>query len=438
MRIPGFSAAGTAVVLLLVPGHAPISTGARDAPASTAPGADPQATVPGRDQEITVAELGRLLFWDPILSGERDVACATCHHPDFAYADGRALSLGVGAVGIGPERRDTSNGRIPIVKRNSPTVLNVAFNGAGRRGRRDRDRDGGRDRDRDGERDRLGDGALPEVGGDRSPMFWDRRVRGLEAQALEPLKALDEMRGMAYSEAVAVDSVVARLRSIPEYARLFRAAFGAAPIDSAQLASAIASFERSLSGMNSPFDRFRAGDETALTEQQRRGRRAFDDAGCDRCHEGVMFSDFDLFAEGVPEHPLLAQPDTGDGRFRFRTPTLRNVALTAPYMHNGTLPTLEEVLRFYDEGRSRNPNVADARSRRRDRDEENDERRIPRVYRRFRAVDDMSESEMQDIIAFLHALTDSDFDRIVPARVPSGLPPGGRIDASGSAPGPSP
>src|SRR5690606_5182620 len=109
-----------------------------------------------------------------------------------------------------------------------------------------------------------------------------------------------------------------------------------------------------------------------------------------------------------------------------------------PYMHNGTLPTLEEVLRFYDEGRSRNPNVADARSRRRDRDEENDERRIPRVYRRFRAVDDMSESEMQDIIAFLHALTDSDFDRIVPARVPSGLPPGGRIDASGSAPGPSP
>src|SRR5690606_41471069 len=69
---------------------------------------------------------------------------------------------------------------------------------------------------------------------------------------------------------------------------------------------------------------------------------------------------------------------TGDGRFRFRTPTLRNVALTAPYMHNGTLPTLEEVLRFYDEGRSRNPNVADARSRRRDRDEENDERRIPR------------------------------------------------------------
>ena len=82
-------------------------------------------------------ELGRLLFWDPILSGNKDIACATCHHPDFAYADGRDLPLGTGSVGLGPARRDVSGGRIPVVKRNSPTVLNTAFNGLdGRRGRR--------------------------------------------------------------------------------------------------------------------------------------------------------------------------------------------------------------------------------------------------------------------------------------------------------------
>ncbi len=84
---------------------------------------------------ITAEELGRLLFWDPILSGDKDVACATCHHPDFAYADGRDLSLGAGSVGLGPSRTDLTDGRIPVVKRNSPTVLNTMFNGLGRRRR---------------------------------------------------------------------------------------------------------------------------------------------------------------------------------------------------------------------------------------------------------------------------------------------------------------
>ena len=104
-----------------------------------------------------------------------------------------------------------------------------------------------------------------------------------------------------------------------------------------------------------------------MNAQQQRGMEEFDDAGCDRCHDGPMFSDFNLHAEGVAEHPLLSEPDSGGGRFRFRTPTLRNVALTAPYMHNGTLATLEDVLDFYDNGRSENPNVSDAgRGRRED------------------------------------------------------------------------
>src|SRR5678816_4912601 len=84
---------------------------------------------PGNPLTADKIALGKLLFWDPILSGNRDVACATCHHPDFAWADGRALSLGAGSVGLGPARKDTTGGAIPVVRRNSPTVLNVAFNG---------------------------------------------------------------------------------------------------------------------------------------------------------------------------------------------------------------------------------------------------------------------------------------------------------------------
>lgn len=349
--------------------------------------------------------LGRLLFWDPILSGNSDTACATCHHPDFAYADGRDLSRGTGAVGLGPKRSDMSKGQIPVVKRNSPTVLNVAFNGLDDRRRR-----------------RRFDSSPQSVSPARAPMFWDSRVRSLETQALEPIKALEELRGNAYPEAAALDTVVARIKKIPEYVALFQEAFGSATsVDAPRIGEAIAAFERALLAMNSPFDRFRAGDINALTVQQRRGFETFDEVGCDRCHDGVMFSDFDLHAEGVREHPLLAQPDVGAGRFRFRTPSLRNVALTAPYMHNGMLQTLRDVLRFYDNGRSENPNVSNERGRRRD------GIGIARLAGQFRSVDDMSEGEMEDIIAFLQSLTDSNFDRIVPARVPSALPPGGLI-----------
>jgi cytochrome c peroxidase len=376
---------------------------------------------PAERAAITDVELGRLLFWDPILSGSRDIACGTCHHPDFAYADGRQLSLGTGSVGLGPARMDRSGGAIPVVKRNSPTVLNVAFNGGRGRGR--------------GRRNAVASPLTVDAErAARAPMFWDRRVRSLETQALEPIKALEEMRGNAYPEAVAVDSVLARLNAIPEYVTLFWEVYGrGAAIDARQLAGAISAFERSLVAVNSPFDRFRAGDSTAMTPQQIRGMEEFDDAGCENCHDGIMFSDFDLEAEGVGEHPLLAQPDTGAGRFRFRTPSLRNVALTAPYMHNGTLATLPDVLRHYDNGVSVNPNVLDRgpRNRRGDDDDDGvDGVRLATLSGQFRRVDDMSDREMTDIIAFLHALTDEDFDRAIPTRVPSGLPPGGTIAAA--------
>ena len=254
-------------------------------------------------------------------------------------------------------------------------------------------------------------------------MFWDNRVASLEAQALEPIKAFEEMRGSAYPENVAVDSVVARLRAIPEYVRLFDEAFGSAGIDSDRLGDALAAFQRSLVAVNSPWDRYQQGDTEALSPQEQRGMRTFDAVGCDRCHNGPMFSDYRLHAEGVMENPLLAVPDSGRGRFQFRTPTLRNVALTAPYMHNGMLTSLEDVLVFYDNGLSENPNVA-SRGQRGGRGGRGGP---PSVDGQFRRVADMTPQQMEDIVAFLGALTDDDFDRTIPMRVPSGLKPGGAI-----------
>ena len=373
---------------------------------------------PGTPQE----ELGRLLFWDPVLSGPMDVSCATCHHPDFAYADGRALSLGPEAVGLGPDRVDLSGGVIPVAQRNSPTLLNVAYNGLDRQRRRRRG----------GPRFTPLPADLETVNQERAPMFWDRRARSLETQALLPLAIREEMRGDAYPEEVAVDSVVARLRAIPEYVSLFREVYGEeTSIDATQIAGAIAAFERTLIARNSPFDRFLAGDVDALTTQQRRGLDEFNEADCSDCHRGPMLSDFNMHAEGVAENPLLAEPDAGDGRFRFRTPTLRNVAVTAPYMHNGMIGTLEEVLEFYDRGRSENPNVSNRRRRRGDDDRRDDVPATPgRLSGRFRGVDDMTVQQQEDIIAFLEALTDPDFDRTIPARVPSGLTPGGNISTA--------
>ena len=385
-------------VLLVLTCVAPSFLGADPASAQL-----PEVEAPPASQ----VHLGSLLFWDPILSGEKDVSCATCHHPEFAWADGRDLSLGPGATGLGPDRTQHADSPVPVVKRNAPTVLNTVYNGVGlRRGRRGQNR-------------------AQTAGQGSAPMFWDNRVTSLEAQALEPIKAFEEMRGSAYAEDVAVDSVLARLRTLPEYVRLFDEAFGSEGIQSETLAQAMAAYQRSLTAVDSPWDRFQRGDSSALSEQQQRGMREFDAVGCDRCHRGPMFSDFQLHAEGVMENPLLTEPDTSRGRFRFRTPTLRNVALTAPYMHNGMLPSLEDVLVFYDNGRSENPNVATGGRRGRGNGG------TPQLDGDFRRVRNMSDRQMEDIVAFLEALTDDRYDRTIPEQVPSGLPPGGDIGRQG-------
>jgi cytochrome c peroxidase len=351
----------------------------------------PQVAAAPRDNPTTPERvaLGRLLFWDPILSGDRDVACGSCHHPRFGYAENRDLSIGVSGVGLGDRRRFAQGSKVPFVKRNSQTILNVGFNGIDESGRH-----------------------APAT----APMFWDVRASSLEEQALVPMKTLEEMRGTAYSEDKAVDAVVARLAALPEYRKLFAGAFGAGQgVTSTNLARALAAFQRSLTANRSPFDRYMRGETDAMNASQQRGMRRFERIGCGNCHTGPMFSDFKLHVLGVPDNPKLPASDAGaEKRYAFRTASLRNLAFTAPYMHSGVFATLEDVLDFYDDvddrrGRDRNVNVS--------RDQ------LDPLLRRLRGVDDDDE----DLLAFLRSLSDESFDRTIPDRVPSGLPVGGRI-----------
>ncbi len=328
--------------------------------------------------------LGKLLFWDPILSGNKDVACATCHHPQFGYTDHRDLSIGVNGVGLGENRRFASPNTVPFVKRNSQTLLNVAFNGIDEAGAYE-----------------------PAA----APMFWDMRVESLESQALEPIKAFEEMRGNAWESDKAVESVVARLKAIPEYRALFGKAFGSTnSITGSNLAKALATFERTLLANNSPFDRYMRGDHTAMTEAQIAGMQRFESTGCTNCHNGPMFSDFKAHVLGVPDNDKLDESDVGisGNPYAFRTASLRNLTFTAPYMHNGAFETLGEVVRFYRRG-PRNPNVG--------------RRGVDPLVRQLRRPGRAAD----EIVEFLGALTDDSFDKSVPSRVPSGLTPGGSI-----------
>ncbi|WP_332367692.1 cytochrome-c peroxidase [Spirosoma telluris] len=233
------------------------------------------------------ALLGQALFWDPILSGNKDVACATCHHPNNAYTDGLDLSLGTNAIGYGQNRRFQLPNDVPVTKRNSPTLLNTAFNGMDGSGK-----------------------YVPLT----APMFWDSRTQSLENQVISPLTTFEEMRGHAYSQAFTVDSLVARLTKIPEYRQLFQAAFGSSQtITAASISTAIAAFERTLLAMNSPYDRYQKGDKTALTDQQIQGMLHFKEEGCPICHSGPMFSDYKLHVMSVPDNTQLTNSDAGAG-----------------------------------------------------------------------------------------------------------------------------
>jgi len=314
--------------------------------------------------------LGRLLFFDPILSATSDVACATCHHPRFGWADARPVPLGVHAAGLGPERKLLISVMIPPLKRNTPSILNAAFNGIA-----------------------SGKPFAPE----QSPMFWDNRAQGLEAQALAPIRQREEMRGDVCAESEAVPAMIARLQAIPGYTRLFGGS-----ITPDLVTSAIAAYERTLITPDSPFDRFMRGDKTAMTPAQQHGMQVFQKAGCALCHNGPMLSDYKLHAIGVT--------DNSTGRHDFRTPTLRNLKHTAPYFHHGGSATLDEVLLFYDRLMDHAAETLEG----------GDTRTLPPLDPLLRRMNMLPE-DTEPILTFLDALNSDDYDKSVPQSVPSGL-----------------
>ncbi|QDU66954.1 cytochrome-c peroxidase [Engelhardtia mirabilis] len=278
-------------------------------------------------EPATVA-LGERLFFDPRLSRSGQMTCATCHQPERAFTDGRALGRG-----------DSGE----LVGRNAPTILNR---------------------------------------GTGTHQFWDGRAEDLAAQALGPMLSEVEM-GLTH------ELFSERFGSDPEMVREFREVFGSGP-DLELAARAIAAFEATLVTANSPFDRFEwGGEREALSEAAQRGLRLFrQEAGCTTCHTGTNFTD-ELFHnlgvgfDGTSSRPgRFAVTGDHDDLGRYKTPTLRNVELTAPYMHDGSLETLDDVLTFYNEGGRANPNL----------DPE------------LRPLD-LSPAQLEDLRAFLESLT---------------------------------
>jgi parallel beta-helix repeat protein len=309
--------------------------------------------------------LGKLLYFDPLLSGENDISCAHCHHPDLGFSDNRALSMGLGGVGVGPDRHGGK-----VLRRGSPTIWNAAYN---------------------------------------ARQFWDGRAADLEEQAAGPIQDAGEMAQDA-------DELVRELSAIPEYVELFQDAFGgpaAEAVTFEHVTDAIAAFERTIVTDTSAYDHYAAGDRGALSPAERRGLAAFRSlkTRCFECHNLPTFANTDFKVVGVPPHPDLEAVDLGRGEIAgagyehaFKVPTLRNVALTAPYMHNGVFSTLEEVLDFYAGGGGHAFELGEIE--------------IDDKIRTF----EFSERERGDLIAFLHALTDEAAAPELPERVPSGLP----------------
>ncbi len=293
-------------------------------------GLDPKRAIPN-DNPLTEAkvQLGRKLFFDPILSGDSTISCASCHQPGHGFAGAQRFGAGIGG------RRTT---------RNVPSLLNRVYG---------------------------------------KSFFWDGREASLEAQALRPIERSSEMGGT-------VARVVKRLQADKDYAARFQAAF-ADGVTAENLAKALASFERVLLLGNSRVDRFRAGEVQALTESERHGLWLYESRGrCWRCHSGPNFTDEEFHNTGVGwgKEPVdlgrYAWTKKENDRGRFKTPTLRGLPATAPYMHDGSLKTLQEVVEFYNQGGNKNPNIDPV---------------LAPLH--------LSKDDVKDLVAFLKALSDS-------------------------------
>lgn len=261
-------------------------------------------------------ELGKMLFFEPRLSASGVISCATCHNPALGWAD--RLERGVG-----------HDGQVGL--RNTPTVLNSGFLEA---------------------------------------QFWDGREPDLEGQALGPIQAPDEM-------AMDLDEALERIDGFAIYRERFAQAFpdDASPIRAENVAKALATFQRTLNTPNSPFDRYLRGDVQAMTEQQVRGMMSFVDNGCASCHSGPNFTDSNFYRFELPgptdQGRFVVTGDEFD-EYHFRTPTLRNVAVTYPYFHNGSIDNLHDAVNLMGE------------------------QMLGQAF---------SDDETEDLVAFLHALT---------------------------------
>jgi cytochrome c peroxidase len=272
--------------------------------------------------------LGKFLFFDPRLSGDGSLGCVTCHLPDQGWTTHTKLSPAY------PSNKE---------RRNSPTLINVAYN---------------------------------------TSLIWDGRAPNLEKQALGPVKNPLHMNQN-------IDLLIQELDAVPGYRAGFRRAFGTA-VTAEGISKALAAFQRTLVTSDSPFDRYMKGDSRALSESARRGMDIYRGKGhCTLCHNGPNFSDQKFHNLGVPDPPYMNDPgvlvsirfdaqrmgikefwtlDRDPGRYlvtkkpqdrgAFKTPTLRNITETAPYMHNGSVDTLEEVVDFYDRGGGNEPGIS--------------------------------------------------------------------------------
>ena len=307
-----------------------------------------------QEQRQVRIELGRQLFYDPLLSGDSSRSCATCHKPELAFTDGLPHS-----------KSFSSEGR---VKRNAPTLFNAAL---------------------------------------QTALFADLRATFLEDQAKDVVQNADEMHG-------SLAQAVRQLRTNESYRQAFVRAFGGtdpSAITEQTITSAIASYERTLISMNSPFDRFMRGDTTALTAKEKHGFSLYmGKAKCGTCHFAPLFNGTvpptyvrtEQEIIGIPVRAVTAHATIDDDigrfaitkyekhRYSFKTPTLRNVALTAPYMHNGAYTTLEQVIDFYNRGGGQGIG-------------------IPNLEHQTLAPDPLrlTHDEQRDLIAFLRSLSDT-------------------------------
>lgn len=264
------------------------------------------ASIPApADNPITQAkaDLGKALFFDPRLSGSGAISCASCHNPSLGWEDGLAKGVGHKGTELG---------------RHTPTILNTAW---------------------------------------AEPLFWDGRATTLEEQAKGPLASSAEMN-MPHAD------VVKAVAGIPGYRKAFAAAYPGEPIDIDTIAKAIATYERTVVSADAPFDRWAKGDQGAISESAKRGFVLFNTtAKCSTCHAGWRFTDDGFHDIG------LAGDDMGRGKIMpgltileraFKTPTLRNIAERAPYMHDGSQATLEAVVDHYDKGFVQRASLSDS------------------------------------------------------------------------------